>query len=882
MWTSRGCRWAAAQVCVTASLVLAAPALAQRNESPRDPQDPFPEVNVTQPDPFVPLDKANLQNHTVRSFSDRPDGVAANLGTYTALVRVLAPDLVHVSMVTGAAQPPTSPGILKRDWGSPAFTRAQTPTTYTLTTSDVRVEIGTRPFAIRLLDADTGMVINEDDTRWGSSGYENGKPYVFKRTDADESFYGWGEQTRGLNKRGESIGLWNTDAYSYTRQTRYIYTTIPFFIGLRQGRAYGLFFDNTWRSEYEMATDDESFYDFWARGGPLSYYLFAGPKVSDVIERYTELTGRFPQPPQWSLGWQQSKWQYTREQILDVANKYRQKGIPLDVMHLDIDYMDAYRVFTWGEKMPVITPENATDREHGGFIGDPFSFHAELNALNLHTIAINDPGVKVDPNYDVYLSGNNGRTADGDNYWAKAANGQDYVGAVWPKASKFPDFFRPEVRNWWAGYHNRLFDPGVDGIWLDMNEPADFVGPYHTLPLDATFDHRRISHNEGHNLYGFWETEATKRAFDQYKPNERAFILTRDMYSGSQRWAALWTGDNVSNWEHLRMSLPMNQNIGLSGIPMVGNDIGGFAQRPTAEMMKRWLEVGALMPFARVHYDSDAKATNPVPQEPFAETYGGDMQVEDVARRYVRLRYELLPYMQNLFRAAEQTGAPIWRPLLYEFQNDERTYDVEDQFMFGDRIMVAPIVDQGKERRRIYLPEGSRWVDYWNGTTFAGGRYIERQTGIETLPLYIRAGSIIPRRDAQMYTGERPLTNLILDTWMSANGTASTTYYEDDGATKDYQRGEYNDSRITVTRANGGFSINMEALHRGFDSPTTSYTLQLHNVTDSPVPPSAPVTSAVRGGKVRVSYNRKKDLLTIRMPATTRKVWVSRSGKVKR
>jgi alpha-glucosidase len=170
--------------------------------------------------------------------------------------------------------------------------------------------------------------------------------------------------------------------------------------------------------------------------------------------------------------------------------------------------------------------------------------------------------VKVDDAYDVYQSGQHGRTSEGDNFWAKGPDGSDYVGEVWPGGSKFPDFFRPEVRNWWAGFHNRLFDPGVDGIWQDMNEPADFVGPYHTLPLDATFDHRRIGHREGHNLYGFWMTEATKRGFDQYKPNERPFIISRDMYSGSQRWAALWTGDNVSNWEHLRMSLPMNQNTG--------------------------------------------------------------------------------------------------------------------------------------------------------------------------------------------------------------------------------------------------------------------------------------------------------------------------------
>jgi alpha-glucosidase len=285
--------------------------------------------------------------------------------------------------------------------------------------------------------------------------------------------------------------------------------------------------------------------------------------------------------------------------------------------------------------------------------------------------------------------------------------------------------------------------------------------------------------------------------------------------------------------------------------------------------MKRWLEVGAFMPFARVHYDSDAKATVKQGQEPFAEVFGGDQQLETIARQYVRMRYELLPYMQNLFREHELTGAPIWRPLLFEFQNDERTYDVEDQFMFGDRLLVAPVVDQGKERRRVYLPRGARWVDYWTGKTYAGGRYVERQTGIETLPIYVRGGSIIPRRETQMYTGEKPLDNLILDTWMSAKGTATTDYYEDDGKTKDYQRGAYNTTRFAVTRTeDGGFTLTATPTHRGFQSQTTSYTLQLHEVTDSPVPVAA--TSA--GRKVNVEYDKAKKVLRVRMPANTRKV----------
>jgi len=794
-----------------ACLLAPAPALAQRNESPQTPTDPFPETQVTQPEPDTPLDRSNLGRLNVTRFIDRADGLEADLGQYRGYVRILAPDVVHVAVVREGQPIPMSPGILKRDWAPVPFQRSDTPTGRRLTTSAVRVDVDRSPFAIRLLDATTGEVINEDDTRWGS-GYENGKPFVFKRTDADENFYGFGEQTRGLNKRGESIGLWNTDAYSYTRQTKYLYTAIPFFVSLKNGRAHGLMFDNTWRAYFEMATDDENSYDFYANGGPLSYYLFAGPRVADVVARYTELTGRFKQPPQWALGWQQSKWGYTRQDFLDV-------------MHLDVDYMDAYRVFTWGA---CCANPGDTARETGGVIGDPFAFHNELNALNLRTIAINDPAVKNDPNFPVLQEGNNLRTAEGDNYWTKDASGNDYIGDVWAKASKFPDFFRPEVRRWWASWHDTLFRPGVDGIWLDMNEPAVFNGPFHTMPLDNTFDHGRIGHREGHNLYGFWETEATDQAFRRYKPGERPFVLTRDMYSGSQRWAALWTGDNVSNWEHLRMSLPMNMNISLSGIPMVGNDIGGFALRPSAELMKRWLMVGALLPFARVHYDSDAKSPVKVGQEPFAEVFN-DPQVEAVARRYVRLRYEFLPYIQNAFRKAELTGEPVWQPLLYQFQNDGPTYDIEDQFMFGDRIMAAPIVDQGLLRRRIYLPRGSRWTDWWTQQTYAGGRYIERQTGLETLPLYVRSNSIIPMRETQMYTGEKPLTNLFLEAYVTPTGTARTSYYEDDGHSLAYQQGAYNQTEYTVRRTpEGGYAFTARPEHVGFQSDMTSQTVRIH------------------------------------------------------
>ena len=332
------------------------------------------------------------------------------------------------------------------------------------------------------------------------------------------------------------------------------------------------------------------------------------------------------------------------------------------------------------------------------------------------------------------------------------------------------------------------------------------------MPLATQFSDGAMDHREVHNVYGFYETQATAEAFKKYKPNERPFILTRDMFSGSQRWAALWTGDNVSTWEHLKLSIPMNLNIGLSGIPMVGNDIGGFASRPTPELMARWIQVGALLPFSRIHYDSDAKSVIKQGQEPWA--FG--QEVEDIARRYINLRYKLLPYINNAFRKASETGSPVWQPLLYQFQDDAETYNINDQFMLGDRLLVAPVVEQGKTSRKVYLPKGTRWIDMWTGQSYQGGNWIDREADLATMPIFVRADSIIPSREVQQHTGETPLTNLILDVWVDRE--AKTVFYEDDGATLDYKKGAYDTTELDVERNGRNLTFNAKDLHDGYNS----------------------------------------------------------------
>ncbi|MGN7178226.1 alpha-glucosidase [Paenibacillus sp. FSL R5-0490] len=758
---------------------------------------------VTQPEADTPLNKENLQKLSVKNIKKLDNGFQFDLGEFNAYIRIYSKDLVKVSILKDGQQEEDSPAIQKKDWKTPRFT-AQDGKEFTISTEELTIKIKKSPFGIKFLDK-KGNVINEDYLENGASaGYEDGKPYVFKKTQKGENFYGFGEQAGlNLNQRGESIGMWNTDAYAYTKDTKYLYTAIPFFMGLKDKKAYGILFDNTYRSYYEMASESDDYYYFYANGGPLTYYFMYGPEISNVLDVYTELTGKMDLPAKWTLGLHQSKWGYTADEIVDVASTYREKNIPLDTMHFDIDYMQEYRVFTWDQKY-----KDALQK---------------LKAMKgFHAIAINDPAVKQDENYRIYQEGTQ------NDYWGKNADGTNFIGPVWPGDSAFPDFSKEEVRNWWAKNHNVLFDAGIDGIWNDMNEPAVFVdgGEYnHTMPLDTYFgfENDKLLHTEYHNLYGHDEAEATYNAWDMYKPNERPFVLTRDMYAGSQRYAALWTGDNVSNWEHLQMSLPMNMNIGLSGVSFVGNDIGGFASRPDSELYTRWIQVGAFLPFSRIHYDSDAKAEVKQGQEPWA--FG--TEVEGIAKKYIEMRYQLMPYLYNAFKDSSETGKPVQQPLVYQYQQDENTYDISDQFMFGDSLMLAPVVTKGQTSRQVYLPAGETWVDFWTKEEFKGGQTITVNAPLEQLPIFVKKDSMIPTREVQQYTGEKELTNLVLDTYLDQEATYS--FYEDDGKSLDHRDGEFNVTDFNIVKKRNKIEFSQTMSSNQFDSAIAQYTLKLNN-----------------------------------------------------
>ncbi|MBD5459904.1 MAG: DUF4968 domain-containing protein, partial [Lachnospiraceae bacterium] len=605
---------------------------------------------------------------------------------------------------------------------------------------------------------------------------------VVKKLSGSEHFYGLGDKTGFMDKRHYDYEMWNTDDPSpHVDCFKALYKTIPFFITLTDGHVYGIFMDNTYKSYFNMGQESEDYYWFGADGGDLNYYYIAGNSVAEVLERYTFLTGTCPLPQKWTLGYHQSRWGYmTREDVEEVASALRQKDIPCDAIHFDIDYMQDYKVFTWNQ-----------ERYHK----DPDSFLRSLSERGFKPVVINDPGVKKQEGYEIYEEGVR------EGYFAKTPEGEVYINAVWPGDAAFPDFGNPAVRKWWGENHQFLLDRGVRGIWNDMNEPASFNGP---LPDDVVFmdEERESTHAEMHNVYGHLMARATYQGMKKLD-GRRPFVITRACYAGTQKYSTAWTGDNNSLWAHLQMAIPQLCNLGMSGMPFVGTDVGGFGADTTPELMARWVQVGCFSPLFRNHSAMGTRR-----QEPWLF---GD-EVLNIYRKYVKLRYQWIPYFYDLFYEEERTGAPVMRPLVFHFEKDETARTCNDEFMIGSRMLVAPVVSQGMSRRMIYLPEGV-WYDYWTRERITGPVWFVREAPLDTCPIYVRAGSVIPMMEPQSYVGEKPLNVLILDVYP---GEGSCDHYLDNGEDFAYRDGKYHQYRFTV-REDG--QVEAAIVHAGYDRP---------------------------------------------------------------
>lgn len=707
----------------------------------------------------------------VQSIQRDDRAVHFKCGDSCLAITVLAPNLIRVRLApNGEFMPRRSWTVTLDDaeWPIAPFEVQETDAAVEIATEQMRVIVhrqecritcfdpAGRPFA---QDADMGM------------GWRMGAVAGWKHIEADEHFYGFGERTGLLDKLAERKTNWTTDALDYSSLTDEMYQAIPFFIALRPEVGYGIFFNTTFWSQFDIGADQPGVWRMETRGGELDYYIIYGPEPAQIIRTYTQLTGRMPMPPRWSLGYHQCRWSYESETVVrELAREFRARRIPCDVIHLDIDYMRGYRVFTWSPKR----------------FPEPAQLLSDLAQDGFKTVTIIDPGVKYEPEADYHVF-DQGVEHD---YFVRKADGQVFHGYVWPDKAVFPDFLRSDVREWWGDLHKSLTSIGVAGIWNDMNEPAIDDRPFGDpgekiwFPLDAPQGpvDERTTHLETHNLYGLTMAQASCEGLERLCPTERSFVLTRSGYAGVQRWSSVWMGDNQSLWEHLEISLPMLCNMGLSGVAFVGCDIGGFAGNATAELFARWMQVGMLYPLMRGH-----SAMTTARHEPWVF---GD-RVERICRDYINLRYQLLPYLYTLFWETATTGAPILRPLLYHFPNDPKTYKLYDQVLLGPSLMAAPIYRPGIEHRAVYLPEGT-WYDWWSGERYEGPTHILAHAPLERMPLYVRAGAIIPMASVMQYASERPLDQLTLRIWP---GTGEWTLYEDDGHTFEYK----NDAWATTT-----------------------------------------------------------------------------------
>ena len=527
---------------------------------------------------YKPLGKAKIIDH---------DGESIRLEAGSAIVEItsLAPNLFRVGMFPEGRTPDyASEAIAKEHWEPVDTEMREDDGLLTLSTSATTARITLNPLRVSFADPE-GREFAADDGALGMGVVEQpgtdifsaplGNPVrLYKRREEGERYFGCGERTSGLEKTGTYQVFWNVDPPAgHTASFNNIYSSIPFVLSMRDGRVYGLFFDNTHRVEFDLAHEDSDLSYYGAEGGNIVYYVFCGPTPREVLDRYTELTGRTPMPALWALGNQQCRYSYmSADEVRDVARNFRERDIPCDTLYLDIDYMDGYRVFTWNEES----------------FPQPKNLVTELKGQGFNVVTIMDPGIKVDEGYPVYVEGREREL------YCKTSSGEEYHNVVWPGVCAFPDFTNPATREWWGENLRAILDKGVAGIWCDMNEPSLFVPRQSTMPNDIVHPGggEPKLHGQVHNAYGSLMARAVREGLLRIRPDERPFVITRSGYAGLQRHALQWTGDNSSWWEHLWMSMPQLQNLGLPGMAWAGVDIGGFFDDCDGELLARFMEFG--------------------------------------------------------------------------------------------------------------------------------------------------------------------------------------------------------------------------------------------------------------------------------------------------
>ncbi len=695
---------------------------------------------------------------------------------------------------------------------------------YEIETAKVICRISKANINVTMMNKNREIILEDElGFHWQHYLLKGGKiNYCSKKIQPDESFYGMGDKPTELNMRGKYFENFGSDVYGYVKDTDPLYKNIPFYMGLHgEGKhGYGVFFDNTFRTIFDFGKEQHDVCSFWARGGEMNYYFIYGPQLTNVVEQYASLTGTHELPPLWALGYHQCKWSYYPEsKVREVTEEFRKRKIPCDVIYLDIDYMEGFRCFTWSKE----------------YFPDPKGLLSDLSEQGFKTVVIIDPGIKIDKDYEVWKQGIQ------NDFFCKRADGTLMEGDVWPGKCHFPDFTNPQVREWWSTLFNELVEVGVKGVWNDMNEPAVFeIG---TFPEDVRhdFDGNPCSHRKGHNVYGMQMARATYNGLKKFLMPNRPFVITRSGYSGLQRYSSVWTGDNTASWEHLWLANIQCQRLSISGVSFAGSDVGGFIGEPDGELYTRWIQLATFHTFFRTHSAGNETKFN---QEPWS--FGS--KYEFIVKKFIHLRYQLLPYFYTSFWQHTTYGTPVIRPLSFLDQTDPETRDRMDEYCFGDHLLICPVLHPNTNERVVYIPRGS-WYHLWNDTEYKGGKEYKVTCPIDRIPVFVRAGAVIPYYPKMQYVGEFEVTEITLNVYYTKGKDVLSVLYEDAGDNYGYKAGIFNHNRFYVTGNDKNLILNHILEEGNYDSPCKNFKIVFHGVPFS-------CTEAIVDGK-SIKLNEK-------------------------
>src|SRR5580700_10842273 len=705
------------------------------------------------------------------------DGVELTAGSAKVRITVFRDGVIRVRLAPEGSFPKDFSWAVVESADPPAFKIEDGESELRMTAGRIGVLIKKAPLLISFADSAGNIILADEPSlplAWNSTYI-----HAWKHMPAEESYYGLGDKPGPMNRRNHAYTMWNTDFFGWQESDDPLYKTIPFFIGINKGSAYGVFFDNTYRSSFDFGKESPDYLSFGAEGGELNYYFIAGPEPKKIVQLFTALVGRTPLPPLWTLGYQQSRYTYYPEaRAREIVQTLRDKKIPADAIYFDIDYQEGNAPFT-------------INREYFPHFEKMI---ADFRAQGMRTILITDLHIKEDPDHG-YAPYDSGIKND---LFVKSRDGSLYVGKVWPGDSVFPDFTLTCVRDWWSSLSPDFVNMGVAGFWNDMNEPSTFQTLSKTMPLDSvhrlddgtTLDHRAI-----HNIFGMENARATYDGLLKLRPDERPFVLTRAAYAGAERYAATWTGDNSATWNHIGMSVPQIMSLGISGYSLVGADVGGFAGSPPADLLTRWYELGVFYPIYRDH-----AAQGTADHEPWAS---GPEQ-EAIRKRYIQLRYRLLPYVYTSMEETSRTGVPLMEPIFLEYPQAQDLYGEDHEFLFGRDLFVAPVVTEKVDAQDVHLPPGD-WYDFWSAEIHSSKDQISLHPTLAETPLYVRAGAIIPMQPVVESTNEKPDGPLQLRVYMGDD--CHGTLYQDDGHTLAYQKGDFLRVNFTCEVSQGEMTV---------------------------------------------------------------------------